>query len=126
VQESLKPGIALERTYVVTEDMSPAHLEQLVLSTPSMVNLIEITCLDAAHQHLEEGETTVGTHVCVSHLAPADVGDEVVVTSRLVEVDRRRLNFEVQVDGPRGRLSEGTHQRAVVAQDYVSRTRTRE
>lgn len=119
MRESMKAGIELERTYVVTEDMSPVHLEQPVLSTPSMVNLIEVTCLGAAHEHLEVGETTVGTHVCVSHLAPASVGDEVVVLIRLVEVDRRRLNFQVEVHGPRGQLSAGTHQRAVVSPQYM-------
>jgi fluoroacetyl-CoA thioesterase len=123
MRESMTAGVALERTHLVTPEMSPAHLDRLVLSTPAMVNLIEITCLEAAAAHLDDGETTVGTHICISHLLPADAGDEIVVTSRLVEVDRRRLNFQVQVDGPRGRLSEGTHQRAVVAQNYVDATR---
>jgi predicted thioesterase len=41
-------------------------------------------------------------------------GQDVTVHSRLAEIKKRRLTFEVTVDGPAGRLSEGTHQRAVV------------
>jgi predicted thioesterase len=97
--------------------MSPGHLPRVVLSTPSMIGLIEQTCLTSVQGHLDEGETTVGTHVCVSHQAAASEGEDVVYTTRLTAVDRRRLTFEVHVNGPRGLLSEGTHERAVVRLD---------
>src|SRR5438105_13352180 len=119
MRDTLKPGLELERRYAVTRDMSPAHLQEPVLSTPSMVNLIELTCLALAHEHLDDGETTVGTHICVSHLAPASEGDEIEVRARLAAIDRRRLDFETEVHGPKGCLSRGTHQRAVVTPRYM-------
>jgi fluoroacetyl-CoA thioesterase len=79
-----------------------------------MIQLIEATCLTAAADHLDDGETTVGVHVCVSHNLPAFEGEEVNVTGKLKEIERRRLTFEVEVRSPRGVISDGTHQRAVV------------
>jgi predicted thioesterase len=38
----------------------------------------------------------------------------VVVRSRLTGVERRRLTFAVEVLSPRERISEGTHERAVI------------
>jgi fluoroacetyl-CoA thioesterase len=76
--------------------------------------------LASVQEHLDEGETTVGTHVCVSHQAAALEGEEVTYETRLSKVERRRLTFDVQVNGPRGLLSEGTHERAVVQLDRMS------
>jgi fluoroacetyl-CoA thioesterase len=114
MKDSLAPGIELEQSVAVTDDMSPAHLPAKVLSTPSMVGLIEGVCLQAAQPHLEPGETTVGTHISISHTGPAQSGERVVVRSRLVKREKRRLTFEVEVHSPRGAISQGTHERAVV------------
>ena len=114
MKDSLATGLEADATYTVTADMSPAHLPVKVLSTPSMVGLIEGTCLGAVQDHLDEGETTVGTHVCVSHTGAASEGEDVVVRCRLTKIEKRRLTFEVEVDAPRGRISEGTHQRTVI------------
>jgi fluoroacetyl-CoA thioesterase len=111
---SLAPGVTREASYAVTAEMAPPHLPVKVLSTPSMIQLIEGTCLQAAAEHLDDGETTVGTHVCVSHSGAASAGEEVTVSCRLETIERRRLTFVVEVRSPRGTISEGTHQRAVI------------
>lgn len=43
MKDSLKVGLSGEHTYVVTDDMSPPHIPAKVLSTPSMIGLIEGT-----------------------------------------------------------------------------------
>lgn len=115
MRDNLRPGITNEARYTVTAQMSAPHLPRVVLSTPAMIGLIEGTCLQAVSPHLDDGETTVGTHVCVSHEAAAGEGEDFTVRCRLTKVERRRLTFDVEVDGPRGRLSQGTHERAVVS-----------
>ncbi len=119
MRDTLEPGLGNEASYTVTADMAPSHLPTVVLSTPSMIGLIERTCLEAVQPHLDEGETTVGTHVCVSHQAAAREGEVFTVRCRLAKIEKRRLTFDVSVDGPAGRLSEGTHERAVVSLDRM-------
>lgn len=114
MKDSLAVGITNQMTHTVTKAMSPGHLPLVVLSTPSMVGLIEQCCLLAAQPHLDEGEATVGTHVCISHDAAVSEGEEFEVRCDLTSVEKRRLTFDVEVDGPRGPVSRGTHQRAVV------------
>ena len=114
MKDSLTEGVHVEKSWGVTDDMSPPHLPVKVLSTPAMVQLIEQTCLEAIVPHLDEGETSVGTHINISHSGPASSGEQVTVKARLASIERRRLTFEVQVHSPRGIISEGTHQRAVV------------
>lgn len=114
MKESLTLGLTNEARHTVTREMSAPHLPRAVLATPTMISLIEGTCLMATRDHLDENETTVGVHVCVSHQAPVREGEEFVIRCRLESIDRHRLTFEVEVDGPRGAVSRGTHQRAVV------------
>lgn len=111
---SLAVGLQGSATHEITADMSPPHLPAPVLSTPSMIQLIEATCLTTVQPHLDEGQTTVGTHVCVSHDAGAFVGETITVECRLAEIDRRRLTFETTVTCGDRTLSTGTHQRAVI------------
>ena len=119
MRDSLQPGLTNEARHTVTKDMSAPHLPRVVLATPTMIGLIEGACLLATKPHLDETETTVGTHVCVSHQAPALEGEEIIIRCRLTNVDRRRLTFDVTVDTATARISEGTHQRAVVSLDRM-------
>ena len=97
MKDSLTTGVRGHSHHVVDAGMSPQHLPTKVLSTPLMIGLIEQTCLTTAQEHLEEGETTVGIHVCVSHSASVSAGEAIDITCELTEIDRRRLVFETKV-----------------------------
>ncbi len=105
-------------TFEVTADRITDHAAAAVLATPAMIGLIEWTCFGATAEHVESGETTVGTHVCVSHEAPVMQGESIDISAELLKIDGRKLTFGVEVTGPRGRVSEGTHQRAVIRMPY--------
>jgi fluoroacetyl-CoA thioesterase len=115
MHDSLAVGLAHEATYEVTPAMAPAHLEALVLSTPSMIGLIEGTCLTTMKPHLDAGETSVGAHVCVSHEAAVPAGEEITISVTIAEITKRRVTFDTVVRTGDGRIvSRGTHQRAVI------------
>lgn len=114
MKDTLKPGLTLEHTHSVTDAMAPAHIPIKVLSTPSMIQMIEATCFACAQPHLDENESTVGTHVCVSHVGPARSGETVTIKVTLREINKRRLTFDTEVKAPAGVISTGTHERAVI------------
>jgi len=115
MKDSLQVGVKHRLAEQVTEKLSPPHLKPIVvLSTPSMILLMEMASLQAAQPHLDDNETTVGTHVDVSHQSAARQGDTVVVDSQLIEVNRRRLTFAVRVSVGDRLIGEGTHQRAII------------
>lgn len=114
MKDTLQVGIENVTEHVVTDDMAPAHLPVKVLSTPSMIQLIEMTCLMCAQPHLDNTETTVGTHVNVSHQGKAMSGETISIAVSLKEINKRRLTFEIEVTAPSGVISVGTHERAVI------------
>jgi fluoroacetyl-CoA thioesterase len=115
MKDTLQVGVTHTLREQVRAELSPPHLAPTVVpSTPSMILLMEMASLQAAQPHLDANETTVGTHVNVSHRSAARDGETVTVTSELTDVDRRRLTFAVCVSVGDRIIGEGTHQRAVI------------
>ncbi|VFU18647.1 Fluoroacetyl-CoA thioesterase (fragment) [anaerobic digester metagenome] len=85
-----------------------------VFATPALVGLMEKAALSSVEPLLEQGTTTVGTRVDVKHLAATPVGMTVVATSRLVEVDGKRLVFEVEARDNVDLVGMGIHERFIV------------
>lgn len=85
-----------------------------VFATPAMIALMEKTCLKSVKDKIGESNTTVGTKVCISHLKASPVGNVVRCDSTLIEVDRRRLVFNVKCYDGETLVGEGTHERFIV------------
>jgi predicted thioesterase len=85
-----------------------------VFATPAMIALIERTACQSVIPYLEIGQSTVGTHLDISHSSATPIGMTVVCETELVEIDRRRLVFKVRVYDSKGEVGSGTHERFVV------------
>lgn len=85
-----------------------------VFATPAMIALMEKTCLESVNAKLGEGNTTVGISVNIKHLKASPVGSVIRCDSKLVEVDRKRLVFEVRCFEEDTLIGEGVHERFVV------------
>jgi len=114
VAQRITVGVSGEKRFIVTTDMAPPWLQTKVLSTGSLVQLIEHTCIETAQAHLGDTEGTVGTHINVSRTGAPFAGDEVIVRCHIETVSGPRLTFRVSVEGPSGTISKGIHQRQIV------------
>ena len=85
-----------------------------VFATPAMIALMEKTCLESVNSQIGEGNTTVGIAVNIKHLKASPVGSTIRCEAKLIEVDRKRLVFEVQCFEGETLIGEGTHERFVV------------
>ena len=85
-----------------------------VLSTPVMIMAMENAALAALKPYLAPGETAVGSHVDVRHLAATPVGRRITAHAEVTGVDGRRITFTVRaVDGAE-EIGAGTHERALI------------
>lgn len=99
-----------------------------VFATGFMVGFLEWACIRAVKPYIDwPNEQTVGIHVNVSHSAATPPGLEVTARVKLVEVDGKRLIFEVEADDGVDMISQGTHERFVISktrfEDKVQRKR---
>ena len=88
-----------------------------VLGTPRALALAEEATVAAAAASLAPGQTTVGTHVELDHLAPSPVGATVRADAELVYRSGRRLTFDVRLTQDGREVATGRVVRAVVDRD---------
>lgn len=110
-------GILGKETLVVTKELTAEVIGSGLLpvySTPSMIALMESTASKSVEGLLENGQGTVGTLLNVKHLSATAVGKTVTCESKLIEVDRKRLVFEVKAFDEAGLIGEGIHERYII------------
>jgi len=112
--DQIKPGMLDERILTVEEKHTVSHTKVPVLSTPMMIGLMEIVSKDLVQPFLPPGYTTVGFEVNIKHKAPAFIGSQIAVWSKVLEADGRKLLFEVRVTEGEKVIGEGLHRRTII------------
>ena len=85
--------------------------------TPFLIALMERAAWSSLESRLDEGQSSVGTKIAISHLAATPMGMTVRAESEVTAVDGRRLEFKVTAYDEAGLIAEGTHERFVVTAD---------
>ncbi len=117
--EIFNPGLTHSRVWVVADSMLYApggEPARSTLSSPSMINEMEITATEALDSGMPDDGFTVGFHVNVKHVAPAPPGSHIRTTAKLLDVDGTKFRFAVEardVDADR-LIGIGEHRRAAI------------
>ena len=118
----LEAGIRGEQSVAVTSEntaktMGSGTLD--VFATPALVALAEKTCWMSVAPALAEGDGTVGTKLELEHTAPTPVGMTVRATATVTGVSEngKLITFRVEASDDWGPIGEGTHTRAIIAND---------
>lgn len=121
--EDIPDGLEGAHSLVVAGEHVPPHLRGTnaeVVSTPSLVLFMEMACFGAIEPYLAPGHTSVGTLVSLRHLAGTPKGMRLEARARLVERDRRRFVFEVEIFDEEEKVAEGRHERFVVPRERTN------
>jgi fluoroacetyl-CoA thioesterase len=111
-------GAAKEREIIINEGQSTSFLwkGENVFSTPSMISEMEETCrLLLKEEFLQDEEwDSVGTLVNIRHLKATPVGAEIKLKAKVVNVNNRRVTFEVDAADKIEKIGEGIHERTII------------
>ena len=113
----LTTGIKGKQELTVTPELTAEALGSGLLpvfATPAVVALAEETAWKSVAPELEEGQGTVGTRMELSHIAATPVGMAVRCETELVEIDRRKLVFAIEVFDEKEKIAEGRHERFII------------
>jgi fluoroacetyl-CoA thioesterase len=117
MSEELKAGLTHEIERQVTEDLSAQkvfpHVPN-VYATRAMVGHFEEVCAEMVLPYLGEGEQTVGIGMKFSHTAATPIGMKVRFNAKLVEVEGRKLTFEVEGFDEVEKIGKATHDRFII------------
>lgn len=85
-----------------------------VLATPVMIMAMENAALEALKPYFEVGESAVGTHVDVVHLAPTPLGRRIVAHAEVTGISGRQIEFRVSATDEEEEIGRGRHARVVI------------
>lgn len=88
-----------------------------VLATPRMAALMEQAAAELLGRVLDDGITSVGTALAITHTAPTLVGATVTAKATVTAADGRVFSFDVCAFDNVGTIGEGTHTRVSVKAD---------
>jgi fluoroacetyl-CoA thioesterase len=110
-------GLKGEHTITVSEDIAINFLGVeggRVLATPVLIMNLEMAARNAIKPFLGDEYDSVGTEVCVKHLAATPMGMKVTFHAEVIAVEERRVRFKVEAFDEKDKVSEGTHERGVI------------
>jgi predicted thioesterase len=113
----LIPGLFAEHGHTVMETDTASNWGSggvHVFSTPALVGLMESAAVIALRGALPSGQTTVGGHIDVRHLAATPVGMKVRARAELTAVEGRRLTFKIRAWDEVELIGEAIHERFVI------------
>lgn len=90
------------------------HLPKPVFSTPAMLGFMERCSVQLIQPYLEEGETSVGYRVNITHIASTAIGQKVRVHSTVKAINGRRIIFAVEAFNEKEKIGEGEHERVII------------
>lgn len=88
-----------------------------VLATPTLTLFCEMAAHHAIVDAFEPGQSSVGFHNDLYHLAATPVGETVTVTARLSAIDGKRLTFDISGRDGTNEIVKGIHERVLVRLD---------
>ena len=122
--DTLKVGMKHTLEWEVTERLTTTRGEFKVFSTPSMCQLAETACNKLIAPHLKPGQGQVGISIFIKHMAATPMGKMVRAEVEVVEVDRRRVSFQVNFFDDVEQVGEVTHERFIIDLDkYTEKLR---
>lgn len=114
---AIRPGLEGVASLRVTQERTAAAAASgalPVFGTPFLLALMEEAAFQAVAPYLGEEQSTVGIGVELRHLAPTPVGLTVTARARLLEVEGRRLVFQVEAEDGFEKVGEARHERFIV------------
>lgn len=94
-----------------------------VFGTPFMCALMEEAAWKSIAPFLEEGQSTVGTKLDITHDSATPVGMKVWAESEVTQVDGKRLVLKVAAYDEKGLIGQGTHERFIITNErFLAKT----
>ena len=124
MRSGLKIGVTGERRFVV----EPAHAIDFaeagmpaILCTPWLIWFLEHAAREAVIAFLDDGESTVGSHVDVDHLAATPVGQAVTCLARVVHREGGLISFQLEARDETEVIARGFHRLRVIHVERLAR-----
>jgi len=114
---SLDKGLSFTQEITVEEkDTAISHGSGKlpVFATPAMVAFMENTAVKCIENDLDKGLDSVGIQIDTKHIKATKVGKKVTCTASLIDVDGKKLSFQIEAADEDGPIGSSLHKRYII------------
>ena len=114
------PGLSGMSEMIVEREDLVSQLGEVavdVLSTPRLIQLMEVAAVNAIREHIPSDRVSLGTLVNIRHLSATPLGMKVTAHALLKAVEGNRLIFMVDAHDEKDKVAEGEHERILVSKE---------
>ena len=119
MKDSLVAGLDSEKTYNVDEARCIQVGGNNIYVTSALLTDVENTCADLLGEHLDPGETSVGTRIELEQTAPTPQGMNVKVHAQLRALNGKLATFDIYVVDDKEPCAKAVHTRFVVNESQM-------
>lgn len=114
---NIKVGVTCKTEWTVTDSMLACNVGSgtaRVLATPMLAALMENSALHCVDEFCEDGETTVGIELSISHTSATPEGMKVWAIAEITKVEGRVITYKISAFDECGEIGIAAHKRCVV------------
>lgn len=124
MRASFEPGMFIEKRIVTTPEMAASRFHKSspqVLSSPSLITMLQTTCADLMAPFLDKGEMVVSTRIELSHFASVPIGSELLVRAEIIKSRGSTIYFKIEAQDEAERIASGFNDMYIVDEERFIR-----
>jgi len=117
---NIKTGLVHSEEIIVSSENTASKFGSgaaEVFATPAMIGLMESAAMKCVSELLPKGNITLGTSINIRHIKATPVGMKVRCEAKLIEIDGKKLLFELAAWDEEAQIGAGVHGRHIVEKE---------
>jgi len=114
----------LEEFFIIKDNDCISNIDPSLpslLGTYILVKWMEIVSAKLANKNIDNGFLTVGQEVCIEHKGMGKIGQEVKITSKILESLKRTMKFQIFAVIGDKQIASAIHTRVIISKKIINR-----
>ena len=120
VRKSFQAGMFIEKKIETKPDMAASRFHRnspQVLSSPSLVTLMQTTCADLMAPFLDSSEMVVSVRIEMNHFASAPIGSTILVKAEILKIEGDKVYFRIDAHDEFERIAAGFNDMYIIIEE---------
>jgi len=120
VRKSFQAGMFIEKKIETKPDMAASRFHRnspQVLSSPSLVTLMQTTCADLMAPFLDSSEMVVSVRIEMNHFASAPIGSTILVKAEILKIEGDKVYFRIDAHDEFERIAAGFNDMYIINEE---------
>jgi len=120
VRKSFQAGMFIEKKIETKPEMAASRFHRnspQVLSSPSLITLMQTTCADLMAPFLDSSEMVVSVRIEMNHFASAPIGSTILIRAEIVRIEGDKVYFEIDANDGFERIASGFNDMYVINEE---------